>query len=439
MVFSQLLWCLSAKETLMKQYLPRIYDKVLERRLVSKGAVLIEGPKWCGKTTTAEQQANSAIYMQKPEDREQNLRLSQIAPNALLGGAAPRLIDEWQVAASLWDAVRYEVDRRDEFGQFILTGSSVPPKATETSHSGTGRIARMRMRTMSLQESGDSTGEVSLGSLLSGGSLPIAHANGSLSDLAFLTCRGGWPKAIGQAEAVALQQAFDYVDAIAESDISRVDGVTRNAHRTRVLLRSYSRHVSSQGALSSMLEDIRSSGVEIGESAISEYVEALRKLYVVEDLTAWNPNLRSKTAIRTSPTRHFVDPSIATASLGAGPQDLLNDLSTFGLVFESLCVRDLRVYADLADGSVFHYRDKSGLECDAVVHLRNGSYGLIEIKLGGEDLINEGALTLLKLAAKIDTQKMKAPSFLMVLTGTGEFSYPREDGVFVVPVRVLGA
>lgn len=423
----------------MKQYLPRIYDEVLERRLASKGAVLIEGPKWCGKTTTAEQQANSAIYMQKPEDLEQNLRLSQIAPNVLLEGAAPRLIDEWQVAASLWDAVRYEVDRRDEFGQFVLTGSSVPPKATSTSHSGTGRIARMRMRTMSLQESGDSTGEVSLGGLFSGGDLPIARTSGSISELAFLTCRGGWPKAVGQTEAVALQQAFDYVDAIAESDISRVDGVARNAHRARMLLRSYSRHVSTQGTLSTMLEDLRSSGVDMGESAVSEYVEALRKLYVVEDLAAWSPNLRSKTAIRTSPTRHFVDPSIATASLGAGPQDLINDLSTFGLVFESLCIRDLRVYADLAGGGVFHYRDKSGLECDAVIHLRNGSYGLIEVKLGGEDLVNEGASTLLKLASKIDTQKMKAPSFLMILTGTGEFSYPREDGVFVVPIRALGA
>jgi len=423
----------------MTKYLPRVYDAVLKKRLASKGAVLIEGPKWCGKTTTAEQHAGSSIYMQKPEDLEQNLRLAQIAPSVLLAGDVPRLIDEWQVAPSLWDAVRYEVDQRDEFGQFILTGSSVPLKATATSHSGTGRIARMRMRTMSLQESGDSSGAVSLSNLFAGGEMPISRSTGSLLDLAFLTCRGGWPKAVGQTEAVALQQAFDYVDAVAETDISRVDGISRSAHRARMLLRSYARHVSSQGSLATMLEDLRSSGVEMGESSMAEYVEALRKLYVIEDLAAWSPNLRSKTAIRTSPTRHFVDPSIATAALGAGPQDLVSDLNTFGLVFESLCIRDLRVYADMIDGTVFHYRDKSGLECDAVVHLRNGSYGLIEIKLGGETLVNEGAASLLKLAEKIDTQKMKKPSFLMVLTGTGDYSYPRKDGVLVVPVRVFGA
>lgn len=422
----------------VKEYLPRVYDKVLQWRLESNGAVLVEGPKWCGKTTTAEQIAKSVVYMQDPEARDQNLRLAQISPSRLLEGNAPRLIDEWQVAPRLWDAVRYEVDKRDEFGQFLLTRSSVPASLNEVEHSGTGRIARMRMRPMSLQESKDSTGEVSLAKLFEGEAVPIAKADGSLERLAFLTCRGGWPKAVGQSEKVGLQQAFDYIDAVVETDISRVDGVSRNAHYARILLRSYARMTSSQGTISSLQSDLRESGVGLGETAVAEYIEALRKLFVIEDLAAWNPNLRSKTAIRTSPTRHFVDPSIATAALGARPRELINDLNTFGLLFEDLCVRDLRVYADALDGTVFHYRDKTGLECDAVVRLRNGRYGLVEVKLGGEPLIDEGARNLIKLAKKIDTKKMSAPAFLMVLTGTSEYSYPREDGVLVVPVRTLG-
>lgn len=423
----------------MKKYLPRVYDDVLKWRLESKGAILVEGPKWCGKTTTAEQSAKSIVYMQDPKSKEQNLRLAQLDPSRLLEGDAPRLVDEWQVAPCLWDAVRYEVDRRDGFGQFILTGSSVPADLGKVDHSGTGRIARMRMRPMALQESGDSSGEVSLARLFEGEEMPIAKANGSLEDLAFLTCRGGWPKAVGCSERVALQQAFDYVDAVAEVDISRVDGVSRNGHYAKILLRSYARMISSQGALTSLQADMREAGVGLGEAAVSEYVEALRKLFVVEDLAAWNPNLRSKTAIRTSPTRHFADPSIATAALGASPSELMDDLRTFGLIFESLCVRDLRAYSAALDGEVFHYRDKTGLECDAVVRLRNGRYGLVEVKLGGDSLINEGAASLRKLAGRIDTGKMRSPSFLMVLTGTGEYSYPREDGVLVVPVRTLGA
>ncbi len=423
----------------MKKYLPRIYDGVLADRLAAKGAVLVEGPKWCGKTTTAEQVAGSVVYMQDPGSRAQNQQLARIAPDVLLAGATPRLIDEWQVVPELWDAVRYEVDRRDEFGQFILTGSAVPADLSQVEHTGTGRIARMRMRPMALAESGDSSGEVSLGALFEGKRLPVTRHAGDIGELAFLTCRGGWPKAIGQHERVALRQALDYVDAVTEVDISRVDGVNRSSQHARALLRSYARMVSSQGTYESMRQDMVQAGAGVSETTFAGYVEALRKLFVIDDLPAWNPNLRSRTAIRTSPTRHFVDPSLATASLGASPAELLDDLNTFGLVFEDLCVRDLRVYAEALDGEVLHFRDKSGLECDAVVRLRNGRYGLVEVKLGGDALIDEGAKSLLKLRDSIDTERMRAPSFLMVLTGTGEYSYPREDGVLVVPVRTLGA
>lgn len=423
----------------MGRYLPRIYDQVLAMRLEAKGAVLVEGPKWCGKTTTAEQTAASAVYMQDPATHDQNIRLAQISPASLLSGAAPRLIDEWQEAPTLWDAVRFEVDRRDEFGQFVLTGSAVPADLSKAKHTGTGRIARMRMRTMSLSESGESTGEVSLAGLLAGGELPVAQCEDSLEQVALITCRGGWPKAVGKSERVALRQALDYLDAVAEVDISRVDDVRRDPFAARMLLRSYARMASSQGTLSSMRKDVADAGAPLGESAFLEYVEALRKLFVIEDLAAWSPNLRSKTAIRTSPTRHFADPSIAAAALGAGPGDLMADLETFGLLFEDLCVRDLRVYADALEGEVMHYRDKTGLECDAVVRDRRGRYGLVEVKLGGAPLIEEGARSLKKLASLIDAHGMGAPAFLMVLTATGGFSYPREDGVLVVPIRTLGA
>ena len=421
----------------MKDYYSRTCDDQLAFRLRSKGAVLVEGPKWCGKTTTCAQQAKSAIYLQDPQSREQNMRMAELSPQLLLEGDTPRLIDEWQDAPTLWDAVRFEVDRRDEFGQFVLTGSSVPLDARKMAHSGTGRIARLRMRPMSLLESRDSTGEVSLKALFDG-ERPVAHAApGSIEDLAHLVCRGGWPKALGQEQSVALQQAIDYVDAIAQTDISRVDGVSRSETAARALLRSYARMCSSQGSLESIRVDM-SQSAELGETSFAGYVEALRKLFVIEDLDAWSPNLRSKTAIRTAPTRHFTDPSIATAALGASPADLVADLNTFGLIFESMCVRDLRVYASAIDGSVAHYRDKSGLEADAVVHLRNGSYGLIEVKLGGETAIDAGAVSLAELAKKIDQERMGAPSFLMVLTGIGDYSYCREDGVMVVPIRALG-
>lgn len=421
-----------------KKYLKRVYDDILAWRMQTKGAVLVEGAKWCGKTSTAERIARSVLYMQNPQTRDQNRRLAQIAPQQLLAGPAPRLIDEWQEAPQLWDAVRFEVDQRNEFGQFILTSSATPPDMSQVEHSGTGRIGRIKMRPMSLMESLDSTGGVSLGSLLNGEEFPVCPCDDGLEELAYLMCRGGWPRAAELTDRVALQQAIDYVDAITEVDISRVDGVKRSPRLARLLLRSYARMSATQSSLAGMRSDLLEAGVEIGETAFLEYVEALRKLFVLEDLDAWNPNLRSKTAIRTTPTRHMTDPSIATVALGASPASLMADLNTMGLLFETLCVRDLRTYAEGLDGEMLHYRDKLGRECDAVVRLRDGRYGLIEIKLGGEDLIEEGAKSLKAVAAAIDTTKMPSPAFLMVLTGTGGFSYPREDGVMVVPIRALG-
>lgn len=363
--------------------------------------------------------------------------LTDMQPSLLLQGATPRLIDEWQIAPKLWDAVRFEVDQRDEFNQFLLTGSSVPPSFTDITHTGTGRIARLRMRPMSLYESGDSTGAVSFASLFEGESMPLSRVDSNIEHIAFLLCRGGWPKAIDQTERIALQQSRDYLDAIVESDISRVDDVQRDSHLARRLLRSYARMESSQAQSAQIAADVRSSAESPSDKTVQSYISALEKIFVLEDMPAWNPNLRSKSAIRTSDTRHFVDPSIAAAALGIGPAGLIKDLETFGLLFESMCVRDFRVYADALDGDVFHFRDRTGLECDAVLHLRDGRYGLIEVKLGGNRLIEEGAANLIKLADKIDTTTMSKPSFLMVATGTGEYSFTRRDGVMVAPIRTL--
>lgn len=375
--------------------------------------------------------------MAQPDIREQNIMLTDMQPSLLLQGATPRLIDEWQIAPKLWDAVRFEVDQRDEFNQFLLTGSSVPPSFTDIAHTGTGRIARLRMRSMSLYESGDSTGAVSFASLFEGESMPLSRVDSNIEHIAFLLCRGGWPKAIDQTERIALQQSRDYLDAIVESDISRVDDVQRDSHLARRLLRSYARMESSQAQSAQIAADVRGSAESPSDKTVQSYISALEKIFVLEDMPAWNPNLRSKSAIRTSDTRHFVDPSIAAAALGIGPAGLIKDLETFGLLFESMCVRDFRVYADALDGDVFHFRDRTGLECDAVLHLRDGRYGLIEVKLGGNRLIEEGAANLIKLADKIDTTTMPKPSFLMVATGTGEYSFTRRDGVMVAPIRTL--
>lgn len=422
----------------IKKYRKRIADDILKRKLEGKGAVLIEGPKWCGKTTTAEQIAVSVLYMDDPEKKSQNITMAELNPKRLLKGASPRLIDEWQLAPKLWDAIRFEVDHRAEFGQFILTGSAVPPDTKEIAHSGTGRFTWLTMRTMSLYESGESTGEVSLKELFSTPEMIDGESNIDIERLAFLVCRGGWPQSIDLRDEIALDQAVDYYDAVVNSDINRADNINKNPERVKRLMRSYARNQGSQAPNTVLANDISANdGTTIDDETVASYVNALKKIFVVEDMPAWNPNLRSKTAIRTSDTRYYTDPSIAAAALGIGPQDLIADLKTFGFLFESLCVRDLRVFADALSGTVYHYRDKDGLECDAVIHLRNGNYGLIEIKLGGDTLIEEGAKTLTTLAQKIDTEKMKVPAFLMVLVGIGDYAYRRSDGIYVVPIGCL--
>jgi predicted AAA+ superfamily ATPase len=421
-----------------KEYKSRIADKLLARKLAGKGAVLLEGAKWCGKTTTAEQIAKSIVYMSETGKTQQNLQLAEMNPKLLLKGDKPRLIDEWQVAPQLWDSIRFESDHSDELGLFILTGSSVPADMSKVIHSGTGRFGWLKMRPMSLWESGESTGDVSIKDLFDGNKDIEGISHLDLERVAFITCRGGWPLAVGMPDEVALDQAFDYLTAVEQRDIQAADGVSRDASKVHRLLRAYARHQGAQVSNAMLRADlVNNEGESLDEDTIASYIRALKRIFVVEDVEAWNPNLRSKTAIRASDTRYFTDPSIATAALGLGPNDLIADLETFGLIFETLCLRDLRVFAEALNGAVYHYRDKNGLECDAVIHLRNGSYGLIEIKLGGDKLIEEGAKTLSTLAEKIDTTKMKKPSFLMVLTATGQYAYPRQDGVYVVPIGCL--
>ena len=422
----------------MKEYKARIVDNMLKEKLEAKGAVVIEGPKWCGKTTTAMQVAGSILRMDEPRNREANIQMAEIDPGRLLKGATPRLIDEWQIAPKLWDATRYEVDTRGKEGQFILTGSAVPVESEEITHSGTGRFTWLLMRPMSLYESGDSTGEVSLQNLFERPDRIAGTNDFDIDRLAFLICRGGWPYAVGMKEKPSLLQAEDYYEAVIKSDINRADGVSKNPERVKRLMRSFARNQGTQISNTMLRDDIISNDTEsLNEDTIASYINALKNIFVVEDMAAWNPNLRSKTSIRTSETRYYVDPSIAVAALGIGPKDLTNDLNTMGLLFETLCVRDLRVYAESIGGNLLHYRDKSGLECDTVIHLKNGRYGLVEIKLGGQTFIEDAAENLKSLSNKIDTSKMPAPSFLMIVIGIGEFAYKREDGIFIVPIGCL--
>lgn len=422
----------------MKKYRTRVVDAILREKLEGKGAVLIEGPKWCGKTTTAEQIAKSVLYMDDPQTIEQNINMASLNPKRLLSGQTPRLIDEWQIAPKLWDAIRFEVDHRDDLGQFVLTGSAVPPDTREITHSGTGRFSWLMMRPMSLYESGESTGEVSLSRLFEGNGEVDGESKLDLDRIAFLICRGGWPRAIDMRDKIALNQAIDYYDAIVHSDINRVDNAQKDPERVKRLMRSLARNQGQQIANTAIAADIAANEeATINQETVASYIAALKKIFVVEDMPAWNPNLRSKSAIRTSDTRYYVDASIAAAALGIGPSDLINDLNTMGFLFEAMCIRDLRVFAEALGGSVYHFRNKAGLECDTVVHLRNGSYGLIEIKLGGEKLIKEGVETLTTLARSIDTTKMKAPAFRMILTATDRYAYRREDGICIVPIGCL--
>ncbi len=399
---------------------------------------MIEGPKWCGKTTTAKQLAKSVLDLGDASVLKQSSQMIEISPKSLLEGATPRLIDEWQALPPIWDSIRSEVDKRGEPSQFILTGSSVLPDADETIHSGTGRYAHVMMRPMSLYESGESTGSVSITDLFAGKTPDVQENKLEIDDIAYLTCRGGWPWTTLISPKVALDQAFDYVDSVIKRDIQRVDKVKRSPERAKLLLRSYARNISQQVSYSTIRKDMLSNDAStLDEDTVADYIKALKKLFVIEDLAAWNPNIRSKAAIRTGDTRHFVDPSIGTAALGLGPKDLINDLQSFGLFFEDMAVRDLRVYAEALDGQLYHYRDSNGLECDTVLHRRNGSYALLEVKLGGEDKINEGAASMIELANNIDTDKMPAPSFMAVIIGVGKYAYQRKDGVYVLPIGCL--
>lgn len=424
------------------EYKTRIADAILQKKLKSSGAVLVEGPKWCGKTTTSEQQAKSINYISAPVNLTKNMILAEMNINALLEGEKPKLLDEWQIIPQLWDAVRFAVDHSKGIGQFIMTGSAVPPDEEEQKkihHTGTGRITKLKMRPMSLWESGESNGEVSLQYLFDNPEKPIfSEPKYNLEDIAFLICRGGWPIATTLEHEYALETAFSYYKAVTEIDINRVDGINRSSARTKRLMRSLARHQGTQVTLAGIKSDMATNDTDsLDVDTVASYIDVLKKIFVIEDMEAWNPNLRSKAAIRTSDTRYFVDPSIATAALGIGPADLIKDLNTMGLFFETLAVRDLRIYADALDGDVFHYRDSNGLECDSVIHLRNGKYGLVEIKLGGSKLIEEGAETLNKFASTIDTEKMNAPSFKMILTAVGNLAYRREDGIYVVPIGCL--
>ena len=425
----------------MKTYKNRIYDAILRDALEAKGAVLIEGAKWCGKTTTAEQIAQSVIYVNDPKQLKQNLVTAQTNPQRLLAGANPRLIDEWQIVPEIWDAIRFDVDHSDGDGKYILTGSAVPiddEAKRKIRHSGTGRFAWIRMRPMSLFESLESSGSVSFADLFAGkGTLGDAKQH-TLEEMAYLTCRGGWPRATDKSGKAALRQAFDYVDAIVNTDISRVDSVQRDPDLSIRIMKSLARLQGTQASVSAIKADLAPNAPNaVHENTVYSYVGALKKMFVVEDMPAWCPNLRCKTPVRTTDTRYFTDPSIATAALGLGPDGLMDDLKTFGFLFETLVARDLRTYAAANDGKVSHYRDKSGLECDAVMHLRDGRYGLIEVKIGGEALIADGLKKLNRLASEIDTKTMKEPAFRMIVVAEGEYAYEESDGTLICPIGCL--
>jgi predicted AAA+ superfamily ATPase len=415
-------------------YLSRVCDFELQHALATMGAVLIEGAKWCGKTSTASNAAQSTLFMQDPDNARSYRETADVKPSLLLKGESPRLIDEWQMSPVLWDAVRFEVDKRGLPGQFILTGSAVPADNV-TAHTGTGRFARIVMRPMSLYESKESNGTVSLADLFDG-KREIEGVSGlSIEQIAFALCRGGFPATINKPDTMALRMSVDYVEAIINQDISQVDGVEKNPNRVRLLLRSLARNIATMASVKTILNDVEGIGTSISDKTVSLYYNALRRIFVVEDMPAWSPSLRSKTAIRTSPKLHFVDPSIAAAVMRINPEAVLKDFEYFGFLFEALCARDVRVYAQRNDGDVFHYRDKNGLEADMIVQLRDGRWGAIEVKLGNKQ-IEQAAANLLKLKEKIDAEKMREPSFLLVLTG-GQFAYQRKDGVWIVPIGCL--
>ena len=415
-------------------YFPRICDGLVNEKLSYSGALLIEGPKWCGKTWTGKHAAKRVLYMQDPDKGAGYMELSRTMPSRLLKGEKPRLIDEWQEAPVLWDAVRFDVDQTGEWGQYILTGSATPRDDNMPKHTGTGRIARLRMRPMTLFESMESVGSVSLRQLFEGQEDVEGESQLDIPDLAKVICRGGWPEAVAKRQTSA-QIARNYVDAVVNVDVQKVDGVERNPYRVRQLLRSYARNISTMASLTTVLADIQANDVAFSDTTMYGYVNALRRIFLIEDIPAWKPSLRSKAAIRTSEKRQFVDPSIATAVLRANADSILDDFNYFGFLFESLVARDLRVYAQALDGEIFHYRDKDNLEADLVIRLNDDRWAAVEVKLGSKE-IEDGAKHLIELRNKVDTSKVGEPSFLMVVTG-GQFAYRRNDGVFVVPIGCL--
>ena len=418
-------------------YYERLIETRIERKLKSSGAVLVAGPKFCGKTTTCMLYQNSYIKL----NTKQSIAMARLNPKGVLVGEKPRLIDEWQKAPDIWNHIKDDLDFDYQFGKYILTGSSTPADKTDVHHSGAGRIAPLLMRPMTLWESKESNGKVSLANLFEGGTdYPLdMNSEFTLEDVAFLLCRGGWPIAVQAPRDIALEITKNYYAGLFIFEDSENERFrNKKPEVLRMILRSYARNISTEAAVSTIISDIRQSNERsMDTKTYDDYMEALKDLYIIEDMEAWNPNIRSKTSIRSTPTRHFVDTSIACRSLGVNPLDLMNDLESFGLFFEDFAVRDLRVYADSLGGEVKHYRDNSGLECDAVVHLEDGRWGGIEIKLGGDDLINDGAESLKRLRDKI-VQKSdeKAPSFLLVLTAVGG-AYKREDGVYVAPINML--
>lgn len=402
--------------------------------LTIAGALLIEGPKWCGKTWVGRHIANSVLYMQDP-DRGTNYRqLADSMPSQLLKGEKPRLIDEWQEAPVLWDAVRFDVDQTGEWGQYILTGSSTPYDDAKPRHTGTGRIARLKLRPMSLWESRESSGSVSLSELFECPDEISGESDLTIANIAKIIARGGWPEAVAK-RSYSAQIARNYVDAVVNTEISNTDGVERNPHRVRQLLRSYARNISTMAAQTTILEDVKANDVMLSDTTMYGYLNALRRIFLIEDVPAWKPSLRSKTAIRTSDKRQFVDPSIAVAVMRADADSIIDDFKYFGFLFESLVTRDLRIYSQLIDGEVFHYRDKNELEADIIIRLHDNRWAAVEVKLGNKE-IEEGAKHLLALQKKVDTEKVGEPSFLMIVTG-GQYAYRRPDGVYVVPIGCL--
>lgn len=426
-----------------KEYISRLFDEIVEFSLKSKGALVIVGPKWCGKSTTAKRYAKTVIDLMSLESRNEFIELAKISPSNFLNyGPKPLLVDEWQHVSFIWDQVKYEVDKTGEFGQYILTGSVTDKGKMELDdnsgrHTGNGRIVRKMMRTMSLYETGDSNGTVSLQDLKNG-KFAQAISKKDINDYAYYICRGGWPVAIGKERAIALAQARDYYEVVVTDDIFSLKDIPlkKDEQKARKLMRSYARNVSIAAADTTLLEDCAGNDETFDKDVFAKYLQALRNLYVIEELPAWNPNLRSQTAIRTKATRHFTDPSIGAAALGITPEGIFRDITTFGLLFESLVVHDLRVYADAIGAHVYKYRDSKKREADVVLQFDDGSWALVEVKLGGEEDIKKAADSLLRIADDIDREKTGKPVFLMVVT-KNKVAYQMENGVYVVPLCCL--